>query len=132
MKNFLFLAIAFFSFQLVDAQEQISPPQDRIYQMDEVNIKPEYPGGTKAFYQFVAKKFLAPEKAGINGKIILTFVIEKDGSINEIKVLQDVGYGSGEEAARVIKKSEKWISAQKEGNPVRVFFKLPITINTAK
>ena len=132
MKNFLILAIAIFSLQIVSAQEQTPIFQDNIYQMEEVDVKPEYPNGTQAFYQFIAKNYLTPEKSGLKGKILITFVIEKDGSINEIKVLQDIGYGTGDEAIRVMKKSLNWIPAQKDGKQVRVLFKFPITIQSAR
>ena len=132
MKNFLILAIAIFSLQNVSAQEQTPIFQDNIYQMEEVDVKPEYPKGTQAFYQFIAKNYLTPEKSGLKGKILITFVIEKDGSINEIKVLQDIGYGTGDEAIRVMKKSLNWIPAQMDGKPVRVLFKFPITIQSAR
>ena len=132
MKSFLFLVIAFFSIQIVPAQEQTSQSQDTIYQMMDVDVKPEYPGGIQAFYQFIAKNYLTQEKSGLKGKIILIFVIEKDGRLNEIKVLQDIGYGTGDEAVRVMKKSVNWIPAQKEGKPVRVLYKFPISIETVR
>ena len=132
MKFFLFLVFAFFALQMISAQEQTPIAQDKIYQMEEVDVKPEYPNGTQAFYQFIAKNYLAPEKSGLKGKVLLTFVIEKDGSINEIKVLQDIGYGTGDEAVRAMKKSLNWIPAQKGGTPVRVLFKFPITIESAR
>ena len=132
MKNFLFLVVALCSFQFANAQEQIPISLDKMYQMEEVDVKPEYPKGIQAFYQFIAKNYLTPEKSGLKGKILITFVIEKDGSINEIKVLQDIGYGTGDEAVRVMKKSLNWIPAQKDGKPVRVLFKFPISIESAR
>ena len=60
MKNLLLLAIAFFSFQLMNAQEPTSQPQDSIYDFKEVDVKPEYPGGVEAFYKFIAKTFKTP------------------------------------------------------------------------
>jgi protein TonB len=132
MKNFLFLIIAFFTFQLVSGQEQNAQPKDSIYDFKDVEVKPEYPGGMDAFYKFIAKNYFAPEKSGLKGKIILTFVIEKDGSLNEIKILQDMGYGAGDEAVRVVKKSMNWIPAQKQGKLVRVLFKFPISIETTR
>lgn len=131
MKNFLLSLITFFSFQFVLAQEQTSQMEEKIYETKEVDIKPDYLGGMAAFYNFVAKNFMIPDKNGLNGKVIITFVVEKDGSINDLKILQDIGYGTGKEAVRVIKKSEKWIPAQKEGQNVRCNFNLPITIQTA-
>lgn len=132
MKNFLLLAIAFFSFQLMNAQELTSKPQDTIYDFKEVDIKPEYPGGIEAFYKFIAKNFKVPEEEGLNGKIITTFVIEIDGSIADIKVLQDIGYGSGSEVYKVLTMSEKWIPAKLNDIPVRVLYQFPITIRSAE
>jgi protein TonB len=132
MKNFLLLAIAFFSFQLMNAQEQTSQPQDSIYDYKNVDVKPEYPGGVEAFYKFIAKNFKAPEEEGLNGKIITTFVIEIDGSISDIKVLQDIGYGSGAEVLKVLTMSKKWIPAKLNNIPVRVIYQFPITIRSAE
>lgn len=130
MKNILFLVIAFFSIQIVLAQEQIPQSQDSIYNFKDVEVKPEYPGGMEAFYKFIAKNFKTPEQEGLNGKILTTFVIEIDGSIGEIKVLQDIGFGSGAEVFRVLALSKKWIPAKLEGIPVRVLYQFPITINS--
>jgi protein TonB len=132
MKNFLLLAIAFFSFQLMNAQEPTSQPQDSIYDFKEVDVKPEYPGGVEAFYKFIAKTFKTPEEEGLNGKIITTFVIEIDGSITDIKVLQDIGYGSGAEVLKVLSMSKKWIPAKLKDIPVRVLYQFPITVRSAE
>ena len=132
MKNFLLLAIAFFSFQFMNAQEQTSKPQDTIYDFKEVDVKPEYPDGVEAFYKFIAKNFKVPEEEGLNGKIITTFVIEIDGSITDIKVLQDIGYGSGAEVLKVLTMSKKWIPAKLKDIPVRVLYQFPITIRSAE
>jgi len=132
MKNFLLLVIAFFSFQLINAQEQTFQSQDAIYDYKSVDVKPEYPDGVEAFYKFIAKNFKAPEEEGLNGKIITTFVIEIDGSITDIKVLQDIGYGSGAEVLKVLSMSKKWIPAKLNGIPVRVLYQFPITIRSAE
>lgn len=132
MKNFLLLVIAFFSFQLMNAQEPTFQPRDTIYDFKEVDVKPEYPGGVEAFNKFIAKNFKAPEEEGLNGKIIITFVIEIDGSITDIKVLQDIGYGSGAEVFKVLTMSKKWIPAKLNDIPVRVLYQFPITIRSAE
>ena len=132
MKNFLLLAIAFFSFQLMSAQELTPQSKDTIYDFKEVGVKPEYPGGVEAFYKFIAKNFKVPEEEGLNGKMITTFIIEIDGSITDIKVLQDIGYGSGAEVLKVLSMSKKWIPAKLKGIPVRVLYQFPITIRSAE
>jgi protein TonB len=132
MKNFLFLTIAFFSFQFVDAQEQTSQLQEKIYQIDDVDGKPEYPGGIEAFYKFIAKNFKVPEEEGLNGKIITTFVIEIDGSLSGIKVLQDIGFGTDKEVFRVLTISKKWMPAKLNNIPVRVLYQFPLTIQSGE
>jgi hypothetical protein len=132
MKNFLFVVIAVFAIQMVSAQEQTSQLQEKIYQMDDVDIKPEYPGGINEFNKFIAKNIKAPEKEGLNGKVIVAFIIEIGGDISNVTAVQDIGYGSGDEAVRVVKESKKWIPAQNEGKPVRVVFRFPITISSVR
>ena len=126
----IYLVIAFFSFQLMSAQEQILQYQGKIYDINDVDVNPQYPNGTEAFYKFISKNFKPPEEEGLNGKVVTTFVVETDGSISNVKVLQDVGFGSKEEMIRVLKKIEKWTPAQIGGVPVRVLYKFPITIRS--
>ncbi|PWA11253.1 energy transducer TonB [Flavobacterium laiguense] len=68
----------------------------------------------------------------MNGKVYITFVVEKDGSLSEFKILRDVGYGTGDEAIRVMKLCPKWIPGKIDGKPVRVLYSLPITIQQEK
>lgn len=97
-----------------------------------VEVKPEFPGGVSEFYRFIAKRFRAPDEPGLKGKILVDFIIEKDGSVTDIKVIKDVGYGSKEEAIRVLKECPKWKPATQKGIPVRCSFQLPINIETPK
>ena len=130
MKNFLFLAITFFTFQIVLAQEQITTSEEKIYEIKDVDIKPEYPGGIDVFYKFIAQNIKTPEQEGLNGEVVVAFIIEVNGDISSVTSTKDIGFGSGAEAVRVVKKSNKWIPAQKEGKLVRVVFRLPITISS--
>lgn len=93
-----------------------------------VTEKPDFPGGMKKFYQFVANNFQIPIDLKGNGKIYIKFIVEMDGSITNEEILKDIGFGTGEEAIRVIKLSPKWIPAKKDGVPVRVQYSLPITL----
>lgn len=76
MKNILFLVITIFSLQIVTAQDQIPQPVHAIYDIKDVDAKPEHSKGIDAFYKFVGKNFKVPEEEGIKGKIIITFIIE--------------------------------------------------------
>jgi beta-lactamase regulating signal transducer with metallopeptidase domain len=94
--------------------------------------KPEFPGGMKKFYQFVGKNYKTPANFKGDGKIYLTFIVENDGSLSEIKNIKDAGFGTGQEAIRVLKLSPKWIPAKINNKPVRVMYSLPITIQSEK
>jgi hypothetical protein len=106
---------------------------ESLYNSSEIETKPTFPGGLNAFYQFVAENFKVSEEASkmkLKGKVYLTFMIEKDGSLSGFKILRDIGYGTGEEAVRVLKLSPNWIPGKLNNNPVRVEYSLPITIQT--
>lgn len=92
-----------------------------------VEVRPDFPGGIQKFYDFVSKNYRAPEE-DIKGKVFVQFVVEKDGSLTDIKVMRDLGYGTGAEAIRVLKKSPKWKPGIQNGRPVRVLYSLPINI----
>ena len=96
-----------------------------VYNTAGIEVKPDFPGGIAKFYEFVNKNFNAPEDAA--GRIMVTFVVEKDGSLTDIKV-RDIGYGTGAEAMRVLKKSPKWSPGEQNGKKVRCTFSLPISI----
>jgi len=82
------------------------------------------------FYKFVGNNFKTPEQPNLKGKVYITFIIEKDGSLSDIKNLRDIGYGTGEEAIRVLKISPRWIPGKMNGVPVRVMYSLPITLHS--
>ena len=94
-----------------------------------VETRPEFPGGLQAFYEFIGKNYRIPRVKNLKGKVFVQFVIEKDGSLGEIKVMRDIGHGTGEEAVRVLKKSPKWTPGSQDGKPVRVLYSLPIAID---
>lgn len=133
--------IYFFSVEIV-AQEQtgtkitynkteVNVVQDTIYNTwDIVNI-PKYIGGMEAFYKFIAQNYLIPEevlKENNYGKVYITFIVEKDGTLTNFNVIRDIGYGTGDEAIRVLTNSPKWIPGKVEEKPVRVRYSLPIKV----
>ena len=95
-----------------------------------VEKKADPPGGMQSFYKSFANKFNAPEvDEGIRKiQVFLSFVVEKDGSFTDIKVIRDPGFGAGKEAVRVLKTMPKWTPAEQNGRKVRSQFTLPITI----
>jgi protein TonB len=134
MKELVFLFIFLVSFQNVNSQTDSTatvPKEDNtVYNSAGLEIKPEFKGGLNKFYDYIAKNYRTPDVPGLKGKLLVSFVVEKDGSITDIKVLKDIGYGSGEEAIRILKKCPNWIPAEQKGKKVRCTFMLPINIQS--
>jgi len=103
-----------------------------VYNTAGIEVKPDFPGGMDKFTAFIAKNYQAPEEEGLKGKVYVTFVVEKDGSLTDIKVLRDIGYGTGKEAIRVLNKSPRWTPGEQNGKKVRCTFSLPISIQSAE
>lgn len=101
---------------------------NNIYNTAGVEKRPDFPGGLQEFYNYVGKNFKVPNVKDLKGKIFVTFVVEKDGSITDVKVIRDIGYGTKEEAIRVLTQSPKWIPGEQSGKKVRVIYSLPISI----
>lgn len=100
-----------------------------VYTKSQVEQEPQYPGGLGEFYKLIAKNYRAPNLSGVSGTVIMSFIIEKDGSLTDLKVVKDLGYGTGEEAIRVLKLSLLWQPATQRGVPVRCRYSIPIKIN---
>jgi TonB family protein len=93
---------------------------------------PEFPGGIDAFYRFLGQNVSYPvemRKNGVEGRVMVQFIVEKDGSLSNIKSVRDKGYGSGEEAVRVMELSPRWHPGIQNGNPVRVQYTVPIVFS---
>lgn len=131
MKNYLILFFIFFSFQFIKAQEINSGVSDKIYNINEVDVKPDFPKGIKFFYSFIGNNFQPPTIAGLNGKVVVSYVVETDGTLSNLNVIEDMGYGTAEEALRVFRKCPKWIPGQLQGKLVRVINSIPITVMSA-
>ena len=91
---------------------------------------PEFPGGINKFYTYVGNNFEKPDiDSGSTMKVYVFFVIEKDGSMTDIQVKRDPGYGLGKEAVRVLKSLKtKWSPGMIGSKPVRTAYSLPITV----
>ncbi|RTY93392.1 energy transducer TonB [Flavobacterium sp. GT3R68] len=90
---------------------------------------PEFPGGLNKFYTYVGNHFEKPETDIATIGVIVSFVIERDGSMTDIQVKKDPGYGIGKEAIRVLKSLKtKWEPGMIGGKPVRTSYNLPITV----
>jgi len=98
--------------------------------MYSVEVLPEPVGGSAAWAKFLRKNIHYPAIAseeGKQGKVFLSFIVEKDGHISNVVVERGAGYGLDEEAARVLRMAPKWKPGIQNGQPVRVKFSMPIT-----
>lgn len=114
----------------IDAEVTETGGSNEIFQS--VEIDPEPPGGMKSFMEWVAKNFDYPQaaiEAGVNGQVQVSFVVERDGSLTDIKVVRDLKYGTGDAAVKLLKKAQKWSPGIQNGRPVRVAYTLPIRLN---
>jgi len=101
---------------------------DEIFQI--VENPANFKGGMAGFYQYVQKNMKYPSQAqrmGMEGRVFVEFVVGKDGSIGDVKVLRGIGAGCDEEAIRVLKNSPAWSPGKQRGRPVRQRMVLPIT-----
>ena len=113
-------------------QEVVANTDDPIYDVTEspVDVNPEYPGGQEALVKYLSENISYPEQAkqeNIQGRVAISFVVEKDGSVADAKVLRGIGGGCDEEALRVVNAMPKWEPGKQNGENVRVRFVLPIS-----
>ena len=98
--------------------------------LEKAEVMPEYPGGEQAMMKFVADNVKYPQEAidkEVSGRVMVGFVVEKDGSISDVKVVKGIGGGCDEEAVRVVNAMPKWKPGMDKGKPVRVSYIMPFT-----
>lgn len=101
---------------------------DKIFECN-FPISPEFPGGYKALSEYLLKNIEYPieaQKAGIKGKVVVSFVVESDGTLTNVNVSKSLGYGCDEEALRVIKAMPPWKPGSYSGNLIRMDYILPL------
>lgn len=128
MKKLLLSAITLFIVSFASAQPNTTMIDDAPYNYEEVEVRPEFPGGNSEFMKFIGSNYKMPDYEGNGGTLKVIFIIEIDGSITNVKVVKDLGDGTGAEAKRVIMMSPKWSSGENLGKKVRVLYELPIKI----
>ena len=126
---FLFVQVGFS--QTVVEKDTISSDDNKIYNSLEIDTRPEYPGGISEFYKFLGSNFKVPsDKNFKGGKVLVFFVIEKDGTLTDVKILKDAGFNTGVEAIRILKLCEIWKPAERNGQKVRISFVIPFTLKS--
>ncbi len=115
------------TFVKVEVKEEVEEAEEEVFLV--VEDDPEFPGGLSALSQYLASNIKYPQLAkenNITGKVFVSFVVEKDGSVGQVKILRDIGGGCGAEAVRVVKAMPKWKPGKQRGKPVRTQFNLPV------
>lgn len=114
--------------KFVIVEEEIKGPViEEVFTIVEKN--PSFPGGIEKLYEYLGKNIKYPQmarEAGVKGKVFIEFVVWKDGTIRDIKVLRGIGMGCDNEALRVVEKMPNWEPGEQRGKKVPVKFTLPI------
>lgn len=95
-----------------------------------VEQKPEFPGGEAAMYKWLSDNIVYPSSAseeGVSGRVVIEFVVGKDGSISNVRVVRPRHPALDKEALRVVKAMPRWVPGRNNGQPVKVTYTLPVT-----
>jgi len=112
------------------AQDKPVAAKDEKVIFNHVEVMPEFPGGINALMKFLQDNLKYPEEAqkqGIQGRVALRFVVTPDGSVDDVQVMKSLDSLCDQEAVRVVNLMPKWIPGKQNGDPVYVYFSLPIT-----
>lgn len=99
-----------------------------------VEEQPTFPGGEAARLKFLQENIVYPQiakESGIQGTVYVAFVVERNGSVTDVRIMRGIGGGCDEEAVRVVKNMPKWSPGKQRGKPVRVAFTMPIRFTLA-
>ena len=124
LKVALMMLVLLFSFMTSTAQTK---KNDMLFSV--VEVMPQYPGGQIAMMKYIMENMKYPEQAmkeGIQGRVAVRFIVEKDGSISDVKPVLSVHPLLNKEAVRVVKSMPKWSPGKQNGKPVRVQLIVPI------
>ena len=124
LKVALMMLVLLFSFTTSTAQTK---KNDMLFSV--VEVMPQYPGGQIAMLKYLMENIKYPEQAmkkGIQGRVAVSFIVEKDGSISNVRPVHSVNSLLDKEAVRVVKSMPKWSPGKQNGKPVRVRFNVPV------
>ena len=120
--------------EVLKAKEVIAQPEppkeEETKVFDVVEVMPSFPGGQAALFEWLSKNIKYPvvaEENGVQGRVIVTFVVERNGSITDVQVVKSVDPSLDKEAVRVVKAMPHWIPGKQNGSAVRVNFTVPVT-----
>lgn len=110
--------------------EPVKPREEKDKVFEVVEQMPSFPGGSGALMQYLSKNIKYPpvaEENGIQGRVVCSFVVERDGSVSDVRILKGVDPSLDKEAIRVVSAMPKWIPGRQNGQMVRVKYNLPVT-----
>ncbi len=113
----------------------ITTDDQTVYPDAVAETKPIPVGGAQSWASYLQKNLIYPDEArhqGISGRVFLSFIVEKDGSISNIVVDEPAGHGFDEEAVRVLQQSPAWQPGIKDGKPIRIKYKLPVNFRMVR
>ena len=132
MKKFLIMALmALFGLTTVSAQKTVVAKKNQQV-FDVVEKMPEYPGGQAALFEYLSTNVKYPadaEKKKVEGRVLVTFIVNTDGSITDIEVVRKAFPSLDAEAVRVISGMPKWIPGEQKGQKVRVKYTVPLSFH---
>lgn len=111
------------------AAEEVNLDDKTVYNFVSMESPPTYPGGINKFYEFLGKNIKYPPMAvenDIQGNVFVSFTVERDGTLSDIKIDRRLGFGTDEEAIRVLKLTRGWNPGTQNGKAVRVKYNIPI------
>ncbi len=131
MKAYVIAAVFCCASTFAFGQTPASEPTDSVYHgsVDSIAIEPQFPGGVNAMYSFVGSNINYPQMArdnGITGTVMVSFVVQADGSISDAQIIRGIGAGCDEEVMRVIGLFPNWIPGTMNGKPVAVEYTMPV------
>ena len=115
--------------QQIDAPPPPPPVEEEIFDLAAVQEQPEFPGGMEKMYEFMQRTQKYPDmeyEAGIQGKVYVEFVVEKDGRVTDVKLKKGVSDGLDKEAMRLVKAMPPWNPGKMNGKSVKCRFVLPV------
>lgn len=115
--------------QKIDAPPPPPPVEEETYDLAAVQEQPDFPGGMAKMYEYLHKNTKYPDMefdAGIQGKVYIEFVVERDGSVEDVKVRRGVSPGLDKEALRAVRSMPKWSPGKMNGKAVKVRFTIPV------
>jgi TonB family protein len=119
-------------FTIVYKQGEIISGKEFLNKVNVFDVAPSFPGGDAEFGKYLSRNIRYPVRArqdNVQGRVVLTFMVEKDGTISNIRILRGLGGGCDEESIRVLSLSPKWKPGLNNGKPVRVQYSMPINFS---